>query len=162
MPASDYCDLCKLCVMFCESDVLFRVLTSFLCNYTGARIPRSGNSAEKFQAKWTLTNEGQKKYGGWKDEAYDKYNQCLQLVKDWREADVNNGKKFDNYCLKAVREIHGIPDSEKEPGQKGRKRKAKDVPVALPVKKKASTVIDDSDFEDSASEVEEEGDATEE
>jgi len=46
----------------------------FVSIYTGAQIARTGEEAKPFEAKWTLTKEGQKKYGGWKDGAYSAYD----------------------------------------------------------------------------------------
>ena len=36
-------------------------------------IPRKGEEAKPYLAKWTLTKEGQKKYGGWKDDGMDRF-----------------------------------------------------------------------------------------
>ena len=47
------------------------VFFSSIC--TGAVIPRKGEEAKPYLAKWTLTKEGQKKYGGWKDDGMDRF-----------------------------------------------------------------------------------------
>ena len=58
------------------------------------KIPRTGAEAAKYEAKWTLTKEGQRKYGGWADEAYSRFNELLDIVADLRKIDEDNDKAF--------------------------------------------------------------------
>jgi hypothetical protein len=65
-----------------------------------------------FEAKWTLTKEGQKKYGGWKDGAYDRFNELQDTILTIREAEENCDKEFQKYCLRIMRQLHQIPDDK--------------------------------------------------
>ena len=95
--------------------------------WSGAKIPRVGDAAKPYTAKWTLTTEGQRKYGGWKDGAYDAYENYCDFVQKNRELDASTDNSFQKHCLKIVRELHKIPDNELEEVG-GKKRKAKPTP----------------------------------
>ena len=108
--------------------------------YKAANIPRND---EKFQAKYTLTTDGQKKYGGWKKETYDKYNDLMDWVKEWRKDDEDNDKAFQKYALNITREDLGITADEYQKGRRN-KRKAVLVPEE-PQKARAKFMDEDSD-----------------
>lgn len=90
----------------------FMHLLSFFVNCTGAAIPRKGDEAKTFEAKWTLTKEGQRKYGGWAGDGIHRYDALLLEIKQIREADEANGKEFQKYCLKIMRELNKIPENQ--------------------------------------------------
>jgi len=99
--------------------------------YTGAKISRTGDEAKQFEAKWALTKEGQKKYGGWKDGAYRAYDTYYTMIETLHQYDEANGFAFQKYCQDIMREVHCIPEDQLESCKNGRKRVP--VPKAPPV-----------------------------
>ena len=94
-----------------------------------AKIPTGKEpEAEKHLAKWSDGKEGQVKYGGWKDEAYDRYEKLKKDVKAWRKADEEAGKAGQELAKKLMREKHGkigeTPEEDKKSkGKRARKKK---------------------------------------
>ena len=87
-------------------------LTSFFCKLPGIRIPRTGDQAAQYSALWTLTKEGQKKYGGWLDDAILKYDENIDFLIGLRKADEQLGKVFQQYLMNIMRETHKIPEGQ--------------------------------------------------
>ena len=77
----------------------------FVSTYTGAQIARTGVEAKPYEAKWTLTKEGQKKYGGWKEGAYAAYDTYYMLIETLRKHDEAKGFVFQKYCKEIMREL---------------------------------------------------------
>jgi len=120
----------EICV---NGGISFCVLTlfCFYC-YTGAVVPRTGNAAKDYEAKWTLTKEGQRRYGGWKPEAFDFFNELQQTLEALRQADAKNDKTWQKYCLNIVRDLHKKAPDDTEYNKKNSSKKAAKVPPPPP------------------------------
>ena len=116
----------------------------FLCNYKAAEIPRSGDAAKPFEGKYTLTKDGQKKYGGWHKDAYKKYNEFLEKVVNWRKHEAETGKLIQKYALKIMRAARGVEGEEWKKNSR-RKRKAIAEPEEVPINR-AKRADEDDDF----------------
>lgn len=79
-----------------------------------------GHDITYYAAKWSDGAAGQKKYGGWSDDAYVKFDEYKNWVKDFRDADESQGKAFQKYVLKVLQEKH---KKKLEKSSKSKKRK---------------------------------------
>ena len=121
------------------------VLTNFfLCNYKAAEIPRSGEAAKAYEGKYTLTKDGQKKYRGWHDDAYKKYNELLEKVVNWHKDEAATDKPLQKYALKIVRAARGVEGEEWKKNSR-KKRKAIAEPEEVPINR-AKRADEDDDF----------------
>ena len=129
---------CVNCVLqLCKSSqFLHLTIRTYVVTWSGAYIHRTGDQADKPQAKWTLTTEGQKKYGGWKPEAYDAYDRHYERLEGIRKTDEATGHVTHQCYLDVLRREHQIPaDQVEAPG--GKKRKTKKAPPPVdPVTKR--------------------------
>ena len=107
-------------------------------------IPRSGEAAKAYEGKYTLTKDGQKKYGGWHDDAYKKYNEFLKKVVNWRKHEAATGKLLQKYALKIVRAARGVEGEEWKKNSR-KKRKAIAEPEEVPINR-AKRADEDDDF----------------
>ena len=88
-------------------------------------IPRKGEEAKPYLAKWTLTKEGQKKYGGWKDDGMDRFCEIQDALDKIRSDDEANDKSFQKYCMKIVRHLHKIPEDATDPSDANAKKRSR-------------------------------------
>lgn len=108
----------------------------------GAKIPEKGEEAEPFKAKWTDSKCGQVKFGGWADEAYERFEELKAALKKIRADDEANDLATQKYVYTWLRTKHGI--TALAPGRKSLKRSAK----ALPKEPKKRLLTVDSEDED--------------
>jgi hypothetical protein len=100
--------------------------------------------AENHLAKWSDGKEGQVLYGGWKEEAYDRFEQIKKDIKAWRKADEESGKVGQRLALKLMREKHNRTGATPADDKKGKRiRKKAIAPVAVSSKKAKLTVEDE-------------------
>ena len=93
---------------------------------------------------WSDGRNGQKKAQGWSPEGYEALNQEMDKLLKFRDADMKAGWARHKAVLKLVRATNQIPDGEKEPPVKGRKRK-RGTTEAPPVY--AKIIIQEEDYE---------------
>lgn len=84
----------------------------FFCKLPGIKIPRTGSQAAKYTALWTLTKEGQRKYGGWLADAIVKYDENIDFLMEFRKNDEKADKEFQKYLLNIMRVAHKIPEDQ--------------------------------------------------
>ena len=53
-----------------------------------AKIPTTGAEAEKFAGKWTNSKVGQVKFGGWHEDAYEKFEENKAWISTFRTTDM--------------------------------------------------------------------------
>lgn len=99
-----------------------RVFSLLIC--TGADIPRRGDAAKPYLAKWTLTKEGQKKYGGWKEAGMDCFGSLQDALEEIRKKDADADRAKQKYCMKIVRALHKIPDDAEDPSTATSKKRS--------------------------------------
>ena len=92
-------------------------------------IPRKGEEAKPYLAKWTLTKDGQKKYGGWKEEGMDHFYTLQDTLEEIRKNDEANDKSFQKYCMKIVRDLHQIPEDATDPTTAANAKKGSRTPT---------------------------------
>lgn len=107
-----------------------------------AAIPKGKEpGAQDHLAKWSDGKEGQVLYGGWKEEAYVKFEELKKTLKAWRAADT--GKLGPKLALKYMRTLHKrtgkFPEDDKKKGS-SRKRKTTG---AAPAPKRVVLTFDD-------------------
>ena len=95
------------------------------------KIPKKGPEAKQFRAKYTDSYVGQVKFGGWKPEAFPKYQAYIDEIKKGREVDEANGWKRQKYALELLRKKHNIAEQEAEAAAAASKRKKALLPLQL-------------------------------
>jgi len=104
-------------------------------NGKGAKVPTTGDDAEKYKAKWTDSKTGQIRFGGWNAEAYDRLEALKTIVEDFRKKDAANSNAGHIYALELMRKHHKITESA--PGKKTKKKKKrKEAPTVDKSKRK--------------------------
>lgn len=108
-----------------------------------AKIPvKDEAGAEKYRPKYTESNCGQVKFGGWKDEAFDQFERYKTMIKNIRSMDKDNNYTSMQAALKLVRDVQGITeDTPKTKSKRGRKKK--DEAELPPSKRLAITEIEE-------------------
>lgn len=106
------------------------VFSLLIC--TGAEIPRKGDAAKPYLAKWTLTKEGQKKYGGWKEEGMERFGTLQDALEEIRKKDEEDDKVKQRYCMKIVRALHNIPEDAEDPSTATSKKRSR-TPTPPPI-----------------------------
>jgi hypothetical protein len=76
---------------------------------------------EKFKAKWTDSKNGQVKYGGWHEAAFDRFQHYQEEILKERQDDAKNGKVGQKAARELVRKKHNIT----APVQGANKRRTK-------------------------------------
>ena len=100
--------------------------------------------AEQHLAKWSDGKEGQVLYGGWKEEAYDRFEQIKKEIKAWRKTEEESGKPAQKLALKLMREAHKKTGATPADDKKSKRvRKKANIPVAVASKKAKLTVEDE-------------------
>lgn len=93
-----------------------------------------GNGIEYYSAKWSDSNAGQKKFGGWHDDAYKAFENFKTWVANFREVDAKEDRQFQQHVLKLIQEKHK-KKLDRGAGKKRRRGKASAEPQAPPPKK---------------------------
>jgi len=102
------------------------------------------DGAELHLAKWSDGKEGQVLYGGWKEEAYDRFEQIKKDIKAWRSADEQSGKLGQKLALKLMRVAHNKTGQTPADDKKGKRiRKKASTPAIVSAKKAKLTVEDE-------------------
>ena len=97
---------------------------------------------DKYQPKYTLSGQGQVKFGGWKDEAYDEFERFKGIITEIRKVDRENGDATFKATLQMVRNKHGITKANPtEPSKRGRSKVADN--ESPPSKRLNITIIDE-------------------
>ena len=97
---------------------------------------------------------GQVKGGGWSDEGYEKYDECVADIKKIRDQDRKNKHVLYKMCLDLIREKHGITSTAPAP-----KKKRKKTPQVGPKKKRYVPKVVEEDFDEDDFSVGSEGSA---
>ena len=99
-----------------------------------------------YKTLWSDGRNGQKKGQGWSPEGYEALNQEMDKLTKFRAEQKK--EKFAKYLavLKLVRTTNEVPDGEKDPPAKGKKRKR--AAEAPPVYAKIRIEEEDDDWDD--------------
>jgi len=112
-----------------------------------AELPKSktdedldGNKITHYAAKWSDSNAGQKKHGGWADEACAKFEECKNWVNDFRNNDANDDKAFQKYVLGLIKEKHKKKLEKSSGSAKKRRRRGSPEPPTAPPPPKVTRI----------------------
>lgn len=97
-----------------------------------AQVPVTGDEAARYKAKWTDSKVGQVKFGGWKQDAYDRFEQIKEWIVNFRADQAKKKNPLFKYAKKTIRATNNI--TANAPG--GSKKKTK--------KRKAVVILEDS------------------
>jgi len=87
----------------------------------GLEIPKSGPVyKEKFKAKWSNPDEGQKEYGGWEPAGLIHYQQTKKEISEIRTAN-SESKALPTFIYNLIRQHHGV--NGESPGSKTSKKR---------------------------------------
>jgi len=95
------------------------------------------------QAKWSDSNSGQVKYGGWKDDAYDFFEKLKQDIKEWRKIEEEHGKPAQKFAFDLMRTAHKKKGATPADDKKKPSRKKKTSPLIVEPKRRKLTVDDE-------------------
>jgi len=98
-----------------------------------------GNKIEHYATKWSNSSTGQVKYGGWDEAACTAFDAHIAWVKNFREAEVTNGKPLQKYALKLIQEKNK-KKFDKASGKNNKRKKKKSPPSS---KKPRMTRLDE-------------------
>ena len=107
------------------------------------RIPQ-GNKADPgglYKALYSDSGDGQVKGGGWKDKAYEKFNEYIDLVTEQRDEDRAEDWKNHGNLRDLIRTKRGI--TEKSPSKKRKRRKSEGGEKAAPPKRVKVIVLNE-------------------
>ena len=99
--------------------------------------------AELHLAKWSDGSAGQVKYGGWKEEAYVRFEALKKEVKGWRNQDALSGKSGQKLAFKLMRAANKRKGKTPLEDKKKTSRKPKKTVQAAPNKRRKLTVEDE-------------------
>lgn len=91
-----------------------------------AQVPTSGDAALPYKAKWTDSKVGQVKFGGWRQDAYDRFEEFKKWIVKFRETQKKKGYPLFKYAKKTIRATNKITADTygaKSSGKKAKKRK---------------------------------------
>ena len=89
-----------------------------------AKVPQGKEpGAEAHLAKWSDGTDGQVLYGGWKDEAYDRFEELKKEIKAWRKAEEESGKKGQALARKYMRLVHEKTGETPQEDKKSKRKK---------------------------------------
>ena len=100
----------------------WRAIIAWHEKHPGVPVPTSKPQNEPFQAKWSLSRNGQVQFGGWHPDAFEAFDKYITEVEFMRDTD-----KASNYgCMDLARKYMRAARDIKEdsPGKKSRSRKA--------------------------------------
>jgi hypothetical protein len=99
--------------------------------------------ADKHQAKWSDSTSGQVKYGGWKDEAYDFFENLKKELEEWRENEEKHGKPAQKFAFDLMRATHKKKGATPADDKKKPSRKKKASAIVVEPKRRRLTVKDE-------------------
>jgi hypothetical protein len=94
---------------------------------------------ENFKAKWTDSKNGQVKYGGWNEAAFDRFQHYQEEILNERREDAKNDKAGQKAARELVRQKHNI--STQETG-KGKRRTKQAAAPKQPKAKKLKKIVE--------------------
>lgn len=86
---------------------------------------KTGDNAQQFKAKYTDSNVGQVKFGGWHADAFTKFQEYIDAVQKGREVDEGNDWRHQKYALELVRKERKVAEKEAEASANPSKKKKK-------------------------------------
>ena len=102
------------------------------------KVPRSGDAAEPYKAKFTETKSGGVRYGGFTQAGLDYYETILDRVQAIRKADADKGHPMAIYMLKLCQEKKALQNAGKT--TKASKKRTSDTTTSQPPAKKIKVI----------------------
>lgn len=90
-------------------------------------IPRSKDEgAEEYYAKWSDANAGNVKFGGWAEEAFDRFDALKKWITKLRAEEVKLKYEGFKYALQLMKNAHNITEDAPAAKKPRRRRKKSD------------------------------------